>query len=177
MNKVPAREMRSLVVFLAMALFATAAQADDLPTFDIRAKKPADTIKVKVEKDTTIFDIVSPNGIGGATINPPKGKWPTTVILRLHLGGLESFAASAGKMRLTGSVLSHSGNRKRLTLTEDGKDDSREPGTEIKVLDAGGEPVKGLPGKGGYFEIRLPKALLKGEAKSLELGWIDFYRG
>ena len=62
-------------------------------------------------------------------------------------------------------------------MTEDGKEGEREPGTEIKVLDAAGKPVKGLPGKGGYFEIRLPKALLEGQPKSLELGWIDFYRG
>jgi hypothetical protein len=169
--------MRSIIVLLAIALSAATAQADDLPTFDIRAKKPADTIKVKVEKDTTIFDIVSPSGIGGGTIKPTHGNWPTTIILRLHLSGLESFAATAGKMKLTGSVLSHSGNTKRLTLTEDGEDSSREPGTEIKVLDADGKAVKGLPGKNGYFEIRLPKALLQDNPKSLELGWIDFFRG
>ena len=105
-----------------------------------------------------------------------KGQWPTTVILRLHLGGLESFAVSNGRIKLTGSVLSHSGNTKRLYLTEAGKDEEREPGTEIKVLDAAGKPIKGLPDKDGYFEIRLPKALLEGQPKSLELGWIDFYR-
>jgi hypothetical protein len=90
---------------------------------------------------------------------------------------LESLAVSNGKVKLTGSVLSHSGNTKRLYLTEEGKDGEREPGTEIKVLDAAGKPVKGLPDKGGYFEIKLPKALLDGGPKSLELGWIDFYRG
>jgi hypothetical protein len=34
-----------------------------------------------------------------------------------------------------------------------------------------------LPDKGGYFEIKLPKALLESQPKSVELGWIDFYRG
>ena len=34
-----------------------------------------------------------------------------------------------------------------------------------------------LPGKGGYSEITLPKALLEGQPKSPELGRIDFYRG
>ena len=53
---------------------------------------------------------------------------------------------------------------------------TREPGTEIKVLDAHGKPANGLPEKGGYFEIRLPKALLENQPKCLELGWIDFYR-
>jgi hypothetical protein len=122
------------------------------------------------------LDVTSPSGIGGATIGLTKGKWPTTVILRLHLSGLESFAVSNGKVKFTGSVLSHSGNTKRLYLTEDGSEVEREPETEIKVLDASGKPVTGLPEKGGYFEIRLPKALLDGQPKSLELGWIDFYR-
>ena len=45
------------------------------------------------------------------------------------------------------------------------------------MLDAAGKPVKGLPDKGGYFEIKLPKALLENQIKTLELGWIDFYRG
>ena len=145
-------------------------------TFDITTKKPADQITVKIEQDTATFDITSQSGIGGATVTLTEGKWPTTV-LRLHLQGLESFVASSGKIKLTGSVLSHSGNTKRLYLSEDGKEGERGPGTEIKVLDAAGEPVKGLPDEGGYFEIKLPKALLDGQPKSLELGWIDFYRG
>jgi hypothetical protein len=146
-------------------------------TFDIKTKKPADQVQVKLEKDTATLDVSSQSGIGGATITLAKGKWPTTVIVRLHLSGLESFAVSNGKTKLAGSVLSHSGNTKRLYLTEDGKEGEREPGTAIKVLDANGKPATGLPGKGGYFEITLPKALLEGQPKSLELGWIDFYRG
>jgi hypothetical protein len=34
------------------------------PTFDITTKKPADQVKVKVEKDTATFDVSSPSGIG-----------------------------------------------------------------------------------------------------------------
>ena len=79
-------------------------------------------------------------------------------------------------MKLVGSVLSHSGNTKRLYLTEDGKEEERESETEIKVLDAMGKPINGLPDKDGYFEIALPKALLESQPKSLEVGWIDFYR-
>jgi hypothetical protein len=152
----------------------------EVSSFDIKTKKPADQIKVKIVDDFATLDVFSPSGIGGATIMVAKGNWPTTIIFRLHLSGLESFAISNGKVKLTGSVLSHSGNTKRLYLSEDGKDGKdgeREPGTEIKVLDAAGKPVKGLPEKGGYFEIMLPKALLESQPKSLELGWIDFYRG
>jgi hypothetical protein len=151
-------------------------RAASLPAFAITTKKPADQIKIDAENGTTTFDVSSQSGIGGATITATNGKWPTTIVLHLHLGGLESFAVSNGKIKLTGSVLSHSGNTKRLYLTDDGKDDEREPGTEIKVMDAAGKPIKGLPDKGGYFEITLPKVLLEGQPKSLELGWIDFYR-
>ena len=84
-------------------------------TFDIKTKKPADQVKVKLDKDSATLDVSSPSGIGGATITLAKGKWPTTVIVRLHLSGLESFAISNGKTKLTGSVLSHSGNTKRCT--------------------------------------------------------------
>jgi len=155
----------------------TIQEATSKPSFSVTQRKPADQIKVIVKGGTAIIDVFSPSGIGGATITATGGKWPTTIVLRLHLSGLESFAVSNGKVKLTGSVLSHSGNTKRLYLTEDGQDGEREPGTEIKVLDAAGSPIKGMPGEGGYFEITLPKALLEGQPKSLELGWIDFYRG
>jgi acetyl esterase len=144
--------------------------------FAITTKKPDDRIETKVGADSVVFDIRSRSGIGGATIAPQNGKWPATVVLRLHLGGLESFDVSNGKIKLAGSVLSHSGNTKRLHLTEGGDGKEREAGTEIKVLDAAGNSVQGLPGKDGCFEIALPKALLESQPPSLDVGWIDFFR-
>jgi hypothetical protein len=115
------------------------------PALAITAKKPADEVTVTVENDTATLDVTSVSGIGGATVTLTKGKWPATVVLRLHLSGLESFAVSNGKIKLTGSVLSHSGNTKRLYVTEVGNEGEREPGTQINVFDAQGIPVTGLP--------------------------------
>ena len=106
-----------------------------------------------------------------------KGPWPATVVVRLHLKGLESFSVSGGKLRLAGYVLSHSGNTQHLTLTEEGKEGEQDAGTTIKVFDGQGKPATGLPPAGGYFEIALPKAILQGQVKSVDIGWIDFYRG
>ncbi|MGD0899507.1 MAG: ThuA domain-containing protein [Thermoguttaceae bacterium] len=145
--------------------------------FNITTKKPEDRITVTLERDTATLDLLSPSRIGSGTLTLANGKWPTRVIIRFHLGGLESFAVSNGKITPNGAVLSHSGNPKHLYFTGDGKEGKREPETEIKVLDTAGKPIKGLPGKGGCFEITLPKALLEGPPKSLELGWIDCYRG
>jgi acetyl esterase len=150
-------------------------------TIDIKAEKPADRIKMTVDKDSAALDIISQSGIGGATITMNSGKWPATVTLRFHLRGLELLSISNGKIKLSGSVLSHSGNPRLLHVDEDGKEKKVKKDspywTEIRVLDASGKPTDGLPGKGGYFEMTLPKALLESQPKSLGLGWIDFYRG
>jgi hypothetical protein len=78
-------------------------------------------------------------------------------------------------------VLSHSGNPRQFRVEKDGKEEKVEKGssyeTVIKVLDANGKPTAGLPGKDGYFEMTVPKALLDGDPKTMELGWIDFFRG
>ena len=97
------------------------AKTGSLTTFDIKTKKPTDQIKVKIEGDSAMLDVFSPSGIGGATITLTQGQWPKAVVLRLHLRGLEYFTASNGKIKLTGSVLSHSGNTKRLYLSRGGK--------------------------------------------------------
>jgi len=33
-----------------------------------------------------------------------------------------------------------------------------------------------LPGEGGWFAMAIPKAMLTDQAKTITLGWIDFYR-
>ena len=102
------------------------------------------------------------------------------VVVRLRLMGLESLTVSNGKTLLSASVLSHSGNPRLLDVVEDGKEKKVGKDSpywaEMRGFDSTGKPVTGLPGKGGYFEITLPKALLEGQPKSLEVEWIDFYR-
>ena len=170
---------RYMALATVVSVVVSLARADDISRDSIISKttKPEDQVKVKVENGGAIVDVVSPSGIGGATIELKKGAWPTTIVVRLHIKGLEPFTAVGGKVKLAGYVLSHSGNTQRLTLTEEGKDGQREAGTTIKVFDEQGKPTAGLPPQGGYFEIALPKALLDGQPKLLEIGWIDFYRG
>jgi hypothetical protein len=147
----------------------------DSPAFDIKTKKPADSIKVKLEGESVAFDVLSPSGIGSATINPKGKQWPKKVILRLRLKGLESLTIFNGKVTLGASVSSHGDQGQRVFLkdgsgeTPIGKDDPNR--MEIKLV--GGEKV---PLNDGYFEIVLPEALLK-DSKALTISWIDFYRG
>jgi hypothetical protein len=145
------------------------------PTFDITNTKPNDQIKVTVEKDVAVFDVSCPSGIGQATIALKQGNWPASVVVRLRLRGLEGFSVSAEKVRLSANVGSSDGNPRHMHLNINGKE-QKLSGDEIKVLDAAGKPIKGLPGKDGYFEISLPRAVLEGQPKSLKIEWVDFYR-
>ena len=67
-----------------------------------------------------------------------------------------------------------------LDIVEDGKEKKVGKDSpcwmEIRGFDSTGKPLTGLPGNGGCFEITLPRALLEGQPKNLDLGWIDFYR-
>ena len=150
-------------------------------TFKVVTKQKKDRVKVSGKGDQTVFSITSPRGIGGATIQRTAAHWPKEVVVRLHFRGLESFSVSNGKIKLSASVLSHSGNTRLLHLWEEGKEgprlDKDSPyWMDIRVADAQGKPAGGLPQGHGYFEMILPKALFGGNPKSLNLGWIDFYR-
>jgi hypothetical protein len=146
---------------------------------EVKTKKADDRVEIKVQGDAATCDVFSPSGIGSATLTSPDGRWPTTVTLRLHLRGLESLTVSNAKTKLTASVESHGAYAKHLDLSDEGKDapPPRPAGTEIRVLDSAGKPIPGLPDASGSFEITLPKVLLEGQPKTLELRWIDFYRG
>ncbi len=172
--------MWKYLVAAAVVLIAVShLRADDVSADSLAAKaaKAEDQVKMSLENGAAIVDVASPSGIGRATIELKKGPWPAAVVLRLHLNGLESLTASGGKLKLAGYVLSHSGNTQRVTLTEEGKEGERDAGTTIRVFDGQGKPAAGLPPAGGYFEIELPKVLLESQPKSLNIQWIDFYRG
>jgi type 1 glutamine amidotransferase len=141
-------------------------------------KKPEDRVTEVIHDGSTIFSVQSPSGIGGATIR--QESWPDHVSLRLHLRGMEGLTISNGSVAFKASVLSHSGNRRLLSVVYNGQEQVPEEGsrywTEIRAFDASGEPVQGLPEGGGYFELVLPQALFEARPKSLTIDWIDFYR-
>ena len=159
------------------------ADKGDAPAaFDIKCRKKDDAIAVSTEGDKTTFTVTSGSGIGGATVERKVNRWPDELILRVHLRGLESLTLSSGDVKLAASVLSHGDNQRLLHLWKDGKEGSQlEKDSpywmDIQPLDAGGKANKGLPEKGGWFEMKIPKAMLTGQPKTITLEWIDFYRG
>ena len=166
----------SLFALVAMAATTLLADEPQPASFTCKPTKVQDQVTVTIEKERTLLDVVSPSGIGGTTVELSRGSWPSKVVVRLHLRGLEQFTSSSGRAKLDGSMLSHSGNTRRLTVREQGKDGEQRFNDAIQVFNAEGKPIDGLPPAGGYFEVTLPKPMLEGQPKSLYMGWIDFFR-
>jgi hypothetical protein len=165
---------------LVLTIAAAISAGDGGVLFKITMKRESDKAETKVEKDQAIVAIRSPFGISEAKIERLEETWPDTVVIRLHLRGLETFKVSNGKVAINASV-SSSAEKQSTRLWKDNEEDSQLDAkspywTEIRMIGADGKPTKAIPIKDGYFEVQLPKALLEGNPRSITVNWIDFYR-
>ncbi len=183
MGRYPSKYARSIPLargLLVVALAAMSAAANDTPPFKITTKRDDDRVEVKVEKGKGTILVHGPFGIGHAVIERSDEKWPDTVVLHLHLKGLENFRVTNGEVKLEGSASLQEG-KPLVRLWIDGKEDmpldAKSPyWMEVRIVGGDGNPAKEIPLKDGYFEIALPKALFDGNPKSITFNWIDFYR-
>ena len=102
--------------------------------------------------------------------------WPKSIVVRLHLKGLESFKTTVGDTAVEWSVSSTGSHTKRVSLHKGGDestlDETSPYYSEVRI--AGGN-VK-IPLQSGYFEVALPAKLFEGNPDEITLRWIDFYR-
>jgi hypothetical protein len=171
-----------VVGLLPGLLFAEdgAAPRNQPAKFKITTKRKDDSVEVRADNGKVVFLIKSPVGISQAIIEREAGKWPDTVVVQLHVKGLESFKAANGKVTLDAAVSSHEGKLK-VRIWKDGKEDApldeKSPfWTAIRIVDGEGKPATHIPLKDGYFEVRLPRAFCEVNPKSITLTWIDFHR-
>jgi hypothetical protein len=152
------------------------------PDFEVNLQRDGDSIEVAAEADRTVFTVASPRGIGAATVQRRQPHWPTLVVLRMRLRGLESLTIAASQITLGVSVSSSPPHTARLHVSQTGEqqeksiDRNSRYWTEVRVLDAAGKPARSLPAEGGCFELQLPAELLARNPKAIEIRWIDFYR-
>ena len=173
-----------LVLLLVISGIAVAGDGDaprgQPARFKITTRRKEDGVEAKAEKDRAVFAVKSPFGISQAVIERVEDTWPKSVVLRLHLKGLESFRASNGKVRL-GAAVSIREGKTQVRMWKDGKEDApldeKSPlWTDIRIVGGDGKPGRELPLKDGYFDVVLPRAFFEGKPKSITLNWIDFYR-
>lgn len=169
-----------LLLALGGLLFAETFAGDGDARFKITTRRKDDTAQVQANKQKALFNIKSPFGISQAVVEREGETWPETVVLRLHLKGLENFRASNGKVTISAAAGIQEGKVK-VRLWKDGKEnaplDQKSPfWTDIRITRGDGEVAKEIPLQDGYFEITLPKAFFEGNPQSVTLSWIDFYR-
>ena len=172
-----------LVALLTQCFFALGDDRDasGCPSagFKITTKRADDAVAVQAEKDRTVVAVKSPFGISQAALERLGDTWPETMVLRLHLKGLERFRASNGTVTLDAAVSIQEGKAK-VRLWKDGKEDApldeNSPfWMDIRIVGGDGRPAQELPLQDGYFQMTLPKAFFEGNPKSITLNWIDFY--
>jgi hypothetical protein len=174
--------MRWLATVGLALLLGRQAQSDNPQApFQVTTRKPEDRVRVQHAGDQVVFTIESPSGIGGARITRGIERWPTAVVLRLRLRGLERLQTSNGTVTLVASVASNAEHATTLALAQSDQTEVRiERGspywTEIRILDAHDRPTRDLPLKDGVFEVTLPPAFFASNPPGLSLDWIDFYR-
>src|SRR5687767_9810156 len=98
--------LRPTTFLLLFCVAQPALAASPKPGFLATAGRTDTRIKFLSNADTTTIDITSPTGIDKATINRESDEWPKTILVRLHLGGLESFKAGGKGFSIQWSVSS-----------------------------------------------------------------------
>jgi len=173
-------EIRGMTLACLVALIAGRAHSEEPPgRFRVTTRKADDRVTVGLQGDRTFFTVTSPSGIGGATITREGEGWSRSIILRLHLRGLERLQIGNGMVILSASVSSSGDHQTILSFSERGKEevsiDRRSPyWTDISILDAQGHPAKEIPLKDGVFEVSLPHAIFVSNPQTITLDWIDF---
>jgi RNA polymerase sigma-70 factor (ECF subfamily) len=143
---------------------------------DAEVGREGSQVRFSNHSNRTIIDINSEFGIDKATIRRKSDEWPKPILVRLHLGGLESFKAGSGDVAVEWSVSSTGDHTTRMSLWKEGGElaiPKNSPyHTELRIVGGNGN----IPLKEGYFEILLPARLFRGNPEEITLRWIDFYR-
>lgn len=172
-----------MISALLIVVAAITADAEAKPPLTATAQRNDTQIRIVTEEKRTVLDIVCPKGIDRATIKRTGDKWPEPLLVRLHLKGLESFRAEAGKEKIAWAFSSSDVTRivTSVSVPDGGTVDlplfdlADGPHNKGKLLIVD-SPYKIPLAEGGYFEVWLPVKLLKDNPAELKLSWVDFYR-
>ena len=149
------------------------------PVLQVKAEGQGNTAVSSMQDNTAVFDIHSRSGIGRATVEHVSGSLPDTIVVRLHLKGLEEFRLSYDRTVITARVSSSAGRNIVQSVDLPGGAERRvTPDSPfwLKVKLASAQAMPRMPLDQGRFEITLPKDVLGKGRRSFSMRWIDFYR-
>ncbi|MCE9552719.1 MAG: hypothetical protein K8T91_04985 [Planctomycetes bacterium] len=133
-------------------------------------------VSIFAQDQSTTVNITCPVGIDHALLERVGQRWPNSIVLRMHLKGLESFEATSGAVTLLVSVPSTGEPVPHVSLRRGGVETALDKSSpywnNVRIV---GGPAK-IPLTDGHFEITLQAKLLEGNPPSIQLRWVDFYR-
>lgn len=149
------------------------------PVFHVTVADHSDEAQIKQGDNETVITIQSPNGIGSANIELGSGTMPETMIVRLHLTGLEEFRLISKQTTISASFSSAGvltgNNQKSISAGEESPITPIHPyWLDIRIVSD--QETPDIPLIQGYFEVELPKEFLQETGNSFEIQWVDFYR-
>jgi hypothetical protein len=164
-------------LFLVSCASRNASAQDSKPEFQLTTKNPGDTLTILDENSRAVIDIQSETGIGSASLELVSGTMPDTLLLRLHLAGLEEFQLrskqDAVSASLSGGGLFELTNESVLFSQTEIPIGAIHPlWMDIRIV----SESKSIPLKAGYFEVTIPPEFIRRAGGSFEIHWIDFYR-
>lgn len=139
-----------------------------------------DQITLFIEDTKTIIDIKSEFGIGSALFELVSGPMPDTILLHLHLKGLETLEITSSQTTITASMSSSDAlfnisNQRVISSSKEYLISPMHPlWMSIKIVSP--QSTNTIPLTEGYFEVILPKEFIQKAGNSFEIKWIDFYR-
>ena len=148
--------------------------------FHITPSNADDQITLFTKDSQTIIDIKSDFGIGSALFTLVSGSMPDTILIDLHLKGLESLIITSSEITVTASMSSSDAffqisNQKIITSSAEYPISPIHPlWMQIEIISS--QAKNTIPLTEGYFEVLLPKEFIQQTGSTFEIKWVDFYR-
>jgi hypothetical protein len=143
------------------------------------ADRPDARVTASGDARQAVVEIFSPSGIGGASVEITSAAVPQTIVLRLHLRGLEELRFSYGDTTIAASLSSAGDNTTQQTYRGNGQEQTIAEGSpywmNVRLVPADGSPAA-IPLQKGYIEVEAPPDFLAHGQTKFAIQWIDFYR-
>ncbi len=157
----------SCVMALTLTACSSASRQANRATYQAITLKGNPRITFSTSNDTLLIDITSPGGIGAAQIDKTAGQWPSKIVMRFHLKGLEKLNFIYGGRTVSARVASTPDHTVSEMMTATG---------EVATLSDSSPYWMKVTQGNGYFDVEAPPDFLKSGATTFKIDWVDFYR-
>jgi hypothetical protein len=145
-------------------------------TYSVTPGKDDAEVSYQASGGDVTVEVRSKSGIGSAQLVRTSGPAPASVMIRLHLKGLEQLVFEYPGATVTAAVSSHDGSVSESVSLQGGA--AQPIGADspywMAVKINGVDPS--IPLEDGYFQVEAPKAFLDAASREFTLRWVDFYR-